>query len=617
MSNDRNNKMKLGDPSTRFLLKRLFKDYVTGQLGKIGLSLLAMALVSACTVMLAKQMEPIINDIFLNKQADLLVPISLGVVAIFVVKGVATYAQTMLMQRVGLEIIATIQEQLFRKLMRADLAYFHEESPGNLVSRFLNDANMLKGVVSNTLTSIGKDTLTAAGLIGMMFYQDWILASVAFAAFPTAILPIAKTGRRIRKVSNNTQESLGLLTTRLDEAFQGIRHVKAYNMEEHETRRVSAVIHKVLNLNIKSARTSSLLSPIMETLGGIAIAVVILYGGNEVIQGTKDPGSFFAFITALLLAYEPIKKLSKLNASMQAGLASAHRVYAVLDSQPDIQDAPNAKPLTIKKGEVLFNNVTFKYSDEAPALQHINLHAPANKTIALVGASGAGKTSILNLIPRFYDVSEGSITLDGQDVRGATLESLRQSIALVSQEIQLFDDSIRANIAYGNTAASEEEIITAARNAHAHDFISSLPEGYDTLVGPRGSRLSGGQRQRVAIARAMIKNAPILLLDEATSALDTESERHVQDALKILMEGRTTLVIAHRLSTVIDADIIYVMDRGKIIEQGSHSELLEKDGAYARLYSLQFAEEAQIDTGSPSQLTEANLIAKDKIGLSG
>jgi len=552
-----------------------------------------MAFVAGSTVMLAKQMEPIINDIFLKRQEELLMPIALGVVGIFFVKGAATYAQSMLMQHVGLEIIATIQEQLFKKLMRADLAYFHEESPGNLVSRFMNDANMLKGVVSNTLTSIGKDTLTAVGLIGMMFYQDWLLATIAFAAFPTAILPIAKTGRRIRKVSTNTQESMGLLTTRLDEAFQGIRHVKAYNMEDHETKRVSETILTVLRLNLKAARTSSILSPIMETLGGIAIAVVILYGGNEVIQGTKDPGSFFAFITALLLAYEPIKKLSKLNASMQTGLAAAHRVYSILDSEPSIKDVAETKELEITKGDVVFENVYFNYDENTPALEAINLTAQASKTIALVGASGAGKTSILNLIPRFYDITKGKITFDGQDIRDVSLKSLRQATALVSQEIQLFDDTVRANIAYGKTDASDEEIIEAAQNAHAHDFILSLPEGYDTQVGPRGSRLSGGQRQRVAIARAMVKNAPVLLLDEATSALDTESERHVQTALNTLMKGRTTFVIAHRLSTVIDADMIYVMDKGKIIEEGTHSQLLEKSGTYAKLYALQFAEEAQ------------------------
>ena len=593
MSSTKSNKMKLGDASTQFLIKRLFKDYVSGQLVKIAFSLIAMAFVAGSTVMLAKQMEPIINDIFLKRQEDLLLPIALGVIGIFFVKGAATYAQSMLMQHVGLEIIATIQEQLFRKLMRADLAYFHEESPGNLVSRFMNDANMLKGVVSNTLTSIGKDTLTAVGLIGMMFYQDWFLATIAFAAFPTAILPIAKTGKRIRKVSTNTQESMGLLTTRLDEAFQGIRHVKAYNMEDHETKRVSETILTVLRLNLKAARTSSILSPIMETLGGIAIAIVILYGGNEVIQGTKDPGSFFAFITALLLAYEPIKKLSKLNANMQTGLAAAHRVYSILDSEPNIKDPADAKELEITKGDVVFKDVYFNYDDNTSALEAINLTAKANKTIALVGASGAGKTSILNLIPRFYDVTKGKITFDGQDIRDVNLSSLRQATALVSQEIQLFDDTVRSNIAYGKTDASEEEIIEAAKNAHAHDFILSLPEGYDTQVGPRGSRLSGGQRQRVAIARAMVKDAPVLLLDEATSALDTESERHVQTALNTLMKGRTTFVIAHRLSTVIDADMIYVMDKGKIIEEGTHTQLLKKSGTYAKLYALQFVEETQ------------------------
>ncbi|WP_343560333.1 ABC transporter ATP-binding protein [Kiloniella sp. b19] len=586
---------KISPTHTRILMKRLLTDYVRHHRSRIGLALLCMSIVAASTVMLAKQMEPIIDDIFLQQREDLLLPIALGVLGIFVIKGAATFGQSLLMQIVGLRIVATIQDQLFARLVSADMAFFHSESPGNLISRFMNDVNMLRNVVSTTLTSIGKDTFTAIGLIGMMFYQDWLLATVAFIAFPTAILPISRTGKRMRKVSRNMQNSMGNLTTRLDEAFQGIRHVKAYGMEKLERDRVGEAVGEVRNLHIKAARTGSFLSPVMETLGGFAIAVVVLYGGSEVIQGNKEPGAFFSFITALLLAYEPIKKLSKLNNALQTGLAAADRVYRILDSTPEIQNRPDATELVVTQGQVEFRNVTFAYEkDKASeggkpqtALNSINLVAPSHKTIALVGASGAGKTSILNLIPRFYDVTEGTILIDGQDVRDVSMESLRNSLALVSQETQLFDDTIRANIAYGRMDAGEEEIIAAAKAAHAHDFIMSLPDGYDTEVGPRGSRLSGGQRQRVSIARAMIRNAPILLLDEATSALDTESERRVQEALKTLMEGRTTFVIAHRLSTIVDADIIYVMDQGQIVEQGTHAELLKLDGIYSRLSRLQ------------------------------
>jgi subfamily B ATP-binding cassette protein MsbA len=328
----------------------------------------------------------------------------------------------------------------------------------------------------------------------------------------------------------------------------------------------------------------------METLGGIAISVVIIYGGYRVIEQQTDPGSFFSFITALLLAYEPMKRLANLNASLQEGLAGAQRLFAILDIEPDIREKNNAKDLSVSQGGIEFENVSFSYTPGHSAINDISFNVAAGQTIALVGPSGAGKSTILNLIPRFYDVDQGTVKIDGMDVRDATLSSLHANIALVSQEITLFDDTIRANIAYGRANATEAEIIEAAQHAAAHDYITQLPQGYDTAVGERGMKLSGGQRQRLAIARAMLKNAPILLLDEATSALDSESERQVQAALHELMHGRTSLVIAHRLSTVMDADVIYVMDNGRIVEQGSHQELLELDGLYARLYAMQFFE---------------------------
>jgi subfamily B ATP-binding cassette protein MsbA len=363
-------------------------------------------------------------------------------------------------------------------------------------------------------------------------------------------------------------------------------------MEEYEKNRVKVIAERVFDLTMRATRIRSMASPIMETLGGIAVVLVILYGGFRVIEQSMDPGSFFAFITALLIAYEPVKRLANLNTALQEGMASADRVFALLDREPRVKERANPTVLTVTGGEIEFRDVRFAYDAEQNALSGLTLKVPAGRMAALVGPSGAGKSTILNLIPRFYDVDAGSVTVDGHDVRDVSFESLRGAIGLVSQEIILFDDTVRANIAYGKQGATEDEIIAAAKAAAAHDFIMDLPEGYDTQVGERGVRISGGQRQRLAIARAMLKNAPILLLDEATSSLDTESERQVQAALDRLTQNRTTLVIAHRLSTVMDADVIHVIERGHVVESGTHAELVARDGLYARLYALQFSDDA-------------------------
>jgi subfamily B ATP-binding cassette protein MsbA len=580
------------DSTTKALFGRLFRDYIVHHRWRIGAAVLCMIVVAAATGGLAQLMDPVISRIFDAQQSEMLLPVAMAALAIFVAKGLATYGQAVLMSQVGLRIVADLQIDLFKRLQKADLAFFTETAPGALVARFINDINMLSNTVSRTVTSFGKDILTLLALVAVMFYQDWLLAVIAFFAFPTAIFPIARIGKRLRKVSRVTQQEVGTLSTFLDENFQGARQVKAYAMEDYERGRAEQRIDEVFRLRFKGARVRNLVSPLMEILGGLAVVAVILFGGKLVIEGVKEPGSLAAFLTALLLAYEPAKRLAKLNASLQEGLAAAHRVFELMDRKPEIVDSPTAKPLVISGGEVRFDGVDFAYlGAKAAALRTLTLSAPAGQTVALVGPSGAGKTTVLNLIPRFYDPTAGTVTIDGQDVREVTLNSLRRQVALVSQEILRLDDSVRANIAYGRPEATEQEIVEAARLAGAEEFIDALPEKYETMVGPRGAKLSGGQRQRIAIARALLKDAPVLLLDEATSALDSESERRVQEALGTLMRGRTTLVIAHRLSTVVDADIIYVMEDGGIVEQGSHEELLAKEGAYAQLYALQFAEE--------------------------
>jgi ATP-binding cassette, subfamily B, bacterial MsbA len=574
-------------------MRRLARESIRPYAWGIVTALACMGLVAGATGASALLMEPVINEVFVERNKLLLIPIAAAVLVTFAVKGFANYGQAVLMSYVGQRIITDMQHRLYAHLSTLELGFFHDNPTGNLISRFTIDVNMMRAAVSNVLTGIGKDALTVIALVTVMFYQDWLLALIAFVVFPVAVLPIVRLGQRIRKVTVNTQEELGSFATLLEETFQGARVVKAYLMEEYEKARVKAIAERVFQLVFKAARIRSMASPIMETLGGIAVVLVILYGGYRVIDQSMDPGSFFSFITALLLAYEPMKRLANLNAQLQEGLASAERLFALLDREPLVLEKAGAKALEVQGGSVTLEEVSFSYVPEQPALEKLSLEVPAGKMAALVGASGAGKSTILNLIPRFYDVDKGVVRIDGVDIRDVTFASLRGAVALVSQEIILFDDTVRANIAYGRAGASEAEIIAAAKAAAAHDFIMEMPQGYDTPVGQRGVRISGGQRQRLAIARAMLKNAPILLLDEATSALDTESERHVQAALARLTESRTTLVIAHRLSTVMNADIIYVIDRGRVAEAGSHAELIARNGLYARLYALQFAGERE------------------------
>ena len=580
--------------SSLALVRRLVRDFIWRHAGMIAVAFLCMGMTAGSTALRAWLMEPVLDRIFIARDASLLLLLGGAALVLALIKGFADYGQTVLMNRVGQRVIADIQIASFARLLRADLAYFNATSSGLLISRLTNDVGLLRNAAGNVLAGIGRDAVTVAFLVGLMFYQDWVLALIAFFAFPLAIRPIIGIGRRMRRVSANTQAEMGQLTTLLSQTFQGARHVKAYGMEEYEERRAGRLIERIFALVDRANRTRSQATPMMEALGGAAIAVVILYGGQQVISGARTPGAFFSFITALLLAYQPVKALAILNANLQEGLAAAQRVFQVLDIEPAIHDRPGARPLRIETGEVRFEQVRFGYRPGAVALDGISLTVPGGGTVALVGPSGAGKSTMLNLIPRFYEVDQGALSIDGQDVRAVTLASLRGAIALVAQEVSLFDDTVRANIAYGRFGASEEEIEAAATAAGADRFIRELPQGYDTLVGEHGVLLSGGQRQRLAIARAMLKDAPILLLDEATSALDSESERQVQAALRSLMRGRTTIVIAHRLSTVIGADLICVLDRGHIVESGRHAQLLARNGLYARLYETQFASERDI-----------------------
>ena len=576
--------------NTRVLVSRLFKDYVKHQLGWLAAALLLMVVVAATTASLAFLMETILDDVFTARDKTSLYIAATTVMGLFLLKGLATYGQTVIMSLVGQRILADIQKRMFSHLTYADLSFFQSRSSGELIAHFINDVEKMRGTVAGVITAIGRDSLTLIFLIGVMFYQDWLLTLASFFAFPTAILPLVKIGRKIRKVSANTQEEIGQFTVILNEVFRDIRHVKSYCMEKYEQTRTNLLIDKIFKLVFKAARTKAAAYPIMETLGGTAIVIVICYGGWQVIEGERTTGTFFSFVTALLLAYDPVKKLVNLNAQLQEGLAASERIFGVLDIKPKIVDRSDAIQLKEVTGEILIENLYFSYNGTLPILSNLSMQIPAGQTIALVGHSGSGKSTLLNLITRFFAPASGLILLDNTDIQTVTLSSLRQNFAIVSQDVSLFNETIKANICYGNPEASDEKIVEAAKNAAAHEFITQLPNGYETEVGENGVKLSGGQRQRIAIARAMLKDAPILLLDEATSALDSESEKSVQFALQKLMNNRTTIVIAHRLSTIQSADMIYVLDEGKVAEFGKHAELLKRKGVYANLYKIQFSD---------------------------
>lgn len=579
------------DTRTFPLMKRIFQEYVLPYKFQLSIALTFMAVSSIATALSMSLLKPVVDEIFTAKNPDMLWNVGLSIVFVFLVKGISQFGQLTTMSWLGLRIVSDIQIKLYNHLMKMDLAFFHDNPSGTLVSRFMTDAVLMRNTATKVLTSAGKDLTLLIGMVTVMLVTNWQLALFALIVFPITIGPVLKIGKRIRKVSTNTQIEFGHLLTFLNQSISGVRHVKAYRMEKYERGQMRHHTENIRRLILKSERTKALNSPIMESVIGFTVALVIVYSGYQVIEGIKTAGDFFAFMASAFSAYEPAKRLAHLNAEMQGGLAGAVRVFNLFALKPEIKNIDQAKALDVTGGEIDFKDVGFEYADGTKALQNLNIHIPAGKTVALVGPSGAGKSTVLNLVPRFYNLNDGTIKIDGQDISHVRLASLRRACALVSQETVLFDDTVRANIAYGSLDASEDDIIHAAKHAAAHDFIMELPEGYDTMVGEDGVKLSGGQRQRISIARAMLKNSPILLLDEATSALDTESERKVQSALQELMKERTTLVIAHRLSTVVDADLIYVIDKGQVAEQGTHTELINHDGIYAKLYAMQFSEE--------------------------
>ena len=534
--------------------------------------------------------EPVLDKIFIEKDEFLLVILPAVLLVVTMLRGSFAYGQAYLMSYVGNWLVADIRQQLFMQLMRLPVRFHDANTTGRLVSRVINDVNQMANAIPTILKDLFQQSLTFLAMLGVAFYQNWKLASILVFVVPLSSLVLVKISKRLRKLSTQGQESMGDMASVLKEAFSGIRIVKAYGKEELEGQRFEHTNLSFRRTLQKSAQVSAVASPLMEIIGGVGIAIIIWYGGYLVITTAMKPGAFFSFLTAMFMAYTPIKRLSNANQSIQNAIAAAQRVFDVLDLENETDKDIGKRSLPSIAQSLEFRDVSFQYEgSEDPALRHISLTIPVGEVVALVGSSGSGKSTLISLVPRFYRPTQGSILIDGYDIRQVARASLRRQIGIVSQETVLFDDTVKNNIAYGRPEATDEEVLQAARAAFAWEFIERMPMGLDTLVGENGVRMSGGQRQRLAIARAILRDPPILILDEATSSLDSESEKLVQGALSNLMKNRTTLVIAHRLSTVQHADRIVVLSKGQIVEVGTHEELLKSNGHYTRLYHTQFA----------------------------
>ena len=551
-------------------------------------AMLCMLMTSATTAAMAYLVKPVIDKIFVSGNMSMLQMLPLAVIVVAFLQGLGMYGQEVLLMRVAQGVIKEFRDNLYAKITTLPLAFFHEKKTGVLMSRITNDIQLIKSVVAHSITYLVRDVFTLIGLLCVTFYQIWQLALVAFVVLPLLYYPVSAIGKKVRRITRRSQTRVGDISSFLHETFVGNKIVKAFGREDYEVQRFYEKSAALFAIEMKNIRTKALASPIVQVLSGLGVALVIWFGGSQVMNGAYSAGTFLSFLAAVMLMYAPLKRLSTLNAQVQQGLAAVDRVYEILETESNIVEAPDAVEIKGTHHRVTFKNVCFSYDGRDPVLKDISLDVAPGEVVAIVGASGGGKTTMVNLIPRFYDVSSGAVLIDGLDIRRATIASLRKQIAIVTQEPILFNDTIRANIAYGNPDASEDDIIRAAKDSYAYDFALSFPDQMDTIIGELGARLSGGQKQRLCIARALVKDAPVLILDEATSSLDTEAEAIVQKALANLMKGRTTFVIAHRLSTVSHADRVIVISNGQISEQGKHEDLLALGGDYYRLCQMQF-----------------------------
>ena len=564
-------------------------EYIRPYWGRLLIAAVCSGAVAALTGAYAWLVRPALDEIFINKNETWLYLLPVALLAVSVLKGVCGYGQSYLMIFVGSRVVTDIRQQLFGHLMRLPIGFHLKNPSSRMLSRVVNDVNWIQNAVSGVLKDLFQQSLTFLVLLGVILYQNWRLALFSIVVIPLSAYPMVRFGNQLRKIAATGQERTADMSTALQETLTGVRIVKGFTREAAEGERFAKYNEAYFRTNMKSTQVSSITSPVLEAVGVIGVAGIIWYGGAQVIQGAMTPGTFFSFLTAVFLMYTPIKRVASANNTIQQALAAADRVFTVLDVPTEAARDTGMRDLDGVRSAIELRAVSFRYEGiEAWALQDISLRVSPGEVLALVGSSGAGKTTLVNLIPRFHDPTAGAILIDGVDLREIRLAALRRQIGIVSQETLLFDDTVRNNIAYGKDEVTEDGITDAAKAAYAHEFVTRLPNGYDTLIGENGVKLSGGERQRLAIARALLRNPPILILDEATSSLDTESERMVQMALANLMKGRTTFVIAHRLSTVQRADRIAVLAGGRLVEVGRHEELLAKGGVYHRLYQMQF-----------------------------
>jgi len=571
------------------VLKRLVAENMRVFLPRYAIAIFCMALVAAATGFSAWIMRDLINKVFIDRDARMMLLICGSVALIYIVKGLASYGQEVILARIGNAIVASTQRKIFNALLAQDVSFFQNSPSSDLVTRITYNAQAASSALNLIATSLGRDLLTVAGLLFVMLSQDVVLTGIALIGLPVLFGVITQLLRRVRTLFGNEVRSVAATVATIQETIHGIRVIKAFRLEDTMRQRMAGSVAAVEKLSNRMVGVQAITVPLIDTLGGIAVSSVIFYGGWRVINEGATPGEFFSFITALLMMTEPARRLARLHLSLAASAVGVRMLYELVDLPPSTIDRADAEPLRITKGNIALSAVSFGYDPGSPVLHDINLQAKGGEITALVGLSGSGKSSIFNLIMRFWSPQTGRVIIDGQSLSDISVASLYDHISLVGQDVFLFEGTIAENIMRGRPGASEHDMMEAARKAAAHDFISALPEGYATIVGEFGGKLSGGQRQRIAIARAFLKDAPILLLDEPTSALDAESDAAIKEALARLMSGRTTLIIAHRLATVASANSIYVLDQGRVVEQGKHKELLAKTGVYSRLYELQFA----------------------------